>query len=289
MSDLVPLVAEDTSVADFSINLGVTRAALGDSLNVVMNSSSASIREPMIQRSTGRFGVVQSRPVAKVWYAVGNQGLTIDDQVSGYVISSAAWVLDTGESANAFRGAGVFYHCSSSITWYQDTSSLQLVGAGEYWQPTYGYYIESDVRGERDYLRAEANYRSRLLGVLIDEEVEDGILHLAESILEEMLLRYPVTAPIWIQSVFTRTLAVPGLATGLLKCISRLSYDSLGDVATSLVSSGLQHEDVAVREAAVGAVEHWGGEKLLEVLAGHQEGERWMAGYIDQVLSDFTS
>jgi len=51
-----------------------------------------------------------------------------------------------------------------------------------------------------------------------------------------------------------------------------------------IVLTGLTHEDIQVRDAAVTAAENWEGVDLADILAAHEEKEGWLREYMERVI-----
>lgn len=56
-----------------------------------------------------------------------------------------------------------------------------------------------------------------------------------------------------------------------------------------IVRTGLSHEDIQVRDAAITAAENWEGTDLAEILAAHNEKEDWLREYMERVIVNLRS
>lgn len=126
-----------------------------------------------------------------------------------------------------------------------------------------------------------------LLGLLIEEPVEDGCTHPAEALLEKSL-KTNREAAVWIQSIFIDNHKKPVIATGILKCIGRLQYSLVGPWGKLMAKTGLSEPYLEIRDAAVTALELWGDSESLEILKDHIESTPWLARYIKQVIEDLS-
>jgi hypothetical protein len=57
-----------------------------------------------------------------------------------------------------------------------------------------------------------------------------------------------------------------------------------------MASRGLSHTDLEVREAAIRALEMWGGQESIEILKAYIDSERiaWLKSYVIQAINDLT-
>jgi len=146
---------------------------------------------------------------------------------------------------------------------------------------------ESILSEQTEFLE-EKNFRSRLLSVLKEEPVEDGISHNAEMVFHKALKEFPNYAPVWIYNAFVQTREQPSLAAGLLQCAGRLEYSLVKDIATSLVMVGLNDPNFEIREAAISAIEQWEKKDFLGILREHEDPIKWLDGYARQVILDLS-
>jgi hypothetical protein len=130
-----------------------------------------------------------------------------------------------------------------------------------------------------------------VLALLREIDVEDGETHPAEAILSDMLERDSVQAALWIQARFHDVASrSPELAAALLTCIGRLTRIKSELWGQSLIRQALAQDSVAVREAAVNAVENWDEPRLVDELRRHldHEPEAWLRRYMEQVIADLS-
>ena len=122
------------------------------------------------------------------------------------------------------------------------------------------------------------------------EPVEEGYPHPAERIIEVALKNYNLTAIDWIKSIYLRNVERPTVAAGILRCIGRLSSELTSTWGMVMAVCGLLRPDIEIREAAVRALEMWGGFESLASLKGyvHMEKTSWLKEYIEQVIVDLS-
>lgn len=132
-----------------------------------------------------------------------------------------------------------------------------------------------------------AHFRNRLITTLIDEPIEDGVTHRAEQVINEALRTNSSECRAWL----SRTLAEhcqrrPSISASIIRCIGRVDYDQVEQWGLDVVDGALRNEDVEVREAAIRALEAWGGPEALDILHHHTDTEDWLKDYVEQVIVD---
>lgn len=144
----------------------------------------------------------------------------------------------------------------------------------------------TDMAGQQ--LQKPANELAGELKYLLqNEDIEDGVTHPAEAILDNALGEYPDHAPAWIREIFKRfERTSPSLAAGILRCLGRLSGLATEDWARELAIRGLHHSNIQIRDAAVAALESWLGQESYEALQSQLDTETvpWLKQYIRRVI-----
>ncbi|MCL1468472.1 hypothetical protein [Argonema galeatum] len=137
---------------------------------------------------------------------------------------------------------------------------------------------------------AREEFRRNLLRLLELEPIEDGYIHPAERILEDAWKKYRLVFPDWIQSVYIQSFNRSTISAGILRCVGRLPRELVHPWGLVMAIGGLSHFDIEVREAAVRALELWGGRESLYVLKTRVEVETvpWLVDYIKQVIEDIS-
>jgi len=129
-----------------------------------------------------------------------------------------------------------------------------------------------------------------ILHLLEVEPIDDGYSHPAEEIIEKALKKHKTLAPTWIQAIYLKNFNRPAVAAGILRCIGRLKNDLVEPWGRSMAMRGLSHPAAEVREAAIRALEMWGGQESTEALKNHIDSEpvAWLKNYVNQVINDLT-
>jgi hypothetical protein len=129
------------------------------------------------------------------------------------------------------------------------------------------------------------------LQMLIESEpMEDGIRHPMEQRLHRELSDNPGIAPSSIHELFHEWQERPSFAAALLRGIGRCEASVVGQWGFDLASNALFHQDVEVRDAAVSALELWGGDQARQALQECLENEPvpYLARYMRQVVEDLS-
>lgn len=139
-------------------------------------------------------------------------------------------------------------------------------------------------------LDQQEQFSLTILHLLAVEPIDDGYSHPAEDVIEKALKKHNISAPLWVQAIYSENIKHPSLAGGLLRCVGRLKNDLVEPWGRNMARRGLSHPDVEVREAAIRALEMWGGQESAEALKNHTDSEPvvWLKNYLNQVIKDLT-
>ena len=121
------------------------------------------------------------------------------------------------------------------------------------------------------------------------EPVEDGMEHLAETIIADAYRSEDRRHVLdWLKS-FSTDASQPSFAASVLRCMGRI--DNLGNVPwrVGVLRESLAIDNVEIRDAAVQAAELWADVEVVDVLRSHSEPEPWIRQYILDVADDLTS
>lgn len=141
------------------------------------------------------------------------------------------------------------------------------------------------TRIDHQYIR----FRSKLIAALLDEPIEDGVTHPAEHVIDEALRTNSSEWRDWLARALNEHYQTrPSLSASIVRCIGRLDYDCVGGWGMRVIDDALRHKDVEVREAAVRALEAWGGYEALNILRSHRDSVAWLNEYVDQVIVDLS-
>lgn len=141
------------------------------------------------------------------------------------------------------------------------------------------------ARIDHQYIR----FRSKLIAALLDEPIEDGVTHPGEGLIDEALREDSSDCQNWLSQVLVEHYATrPSLCASIVRCIGRLDYDQVRGWGMRVIDDALRNRDAEVREAAIRALEAWGGPAALEMLRRHKDAEAWLNEYVQQVIVDLS-
>jgi hypothetical protein len=127
---------------------------------------------------------------------------------------------------------------------------------------------------------------ARDLAVLFDEhDVEDGRAHVAERVLHRVL-REQAGAAEWCSRAVLRP--ETRWRASLLRILGRQDIALVLPWGYDLAALALMDSDIEVRDAAVRALEHWGGEKAIELLGRHVDAAPWLTRYAQRVAAELS-
>ena len=132
-------------------------------------------------------------------------------------------------------------------------------------------------------------FRSKLIATLLDESIEDGVTHPAEGLIDEALRADSSDCQNRLSQVLVEYYPNrPALCASIIRCIRRLDYVRVRGWGLRVVDDAMQNRDTEVREAAIRALEAWGGPEALDMLRRHKDAEAWLDEYVQQVIVDLS-
>lgn len=162
----------------------------------------------------------------------------------------------------------------------------------EVWIPIQVVSNEAVVRGVTDAGRLGdasltpwgAALRRDLAARLRDIPLSDGYDHPAEPLLRDAVTARGQEAASW----FSWLVLTSGelWRADALRLLGRVSAEVIEPWGYDLAGAALLDRDVAVRDAAVCALEAWGGAKAAELLASHEDPEPWLTDYARRVAAE---
>jgi hypothetical protein len=233
----------------------------------------------------------QSRPL--------QQGTS--DEREGYelqqLVSSGAQTPSIGLASALFRGISVQVvppmpaidkSASSSDLDLEDVreSSSTAMGGWVIDRTRFDLPLEDTAATQKRALQQRSAFMQELRSLLLSEPTERGFAHPAEELIRRSLGSCrPLTAD-WIQAMFTENIMDARLAAAILFVLGHLKRESVQPWGYAMTMTGLMHPDIEVRDAAVKALESWGGPDAVQILSRHHEKVSWLRRYVDGVISD---
>jgi len=126
--------------------------------------------------------------------------------------------------------------------------------------------------------------RQQIWSHLVEEPLEDGVTHPAETVVAGALAGSAVQLAAFTQLVGAES--NPEFSASMLRLAGRVGRMVGRDWRGELVKRALSSSSATVREAAVEAIEQWEDAELLPLLRAHTEPVSWLKAYIDDVIED---
>lgn len=137
--------------------------------------------------------------------------------------------------------------------------------------------------------RRYKRFRGELIAAFLTEPIEDGVTHPAERVIDEALCADSAECQDWLSQVLVETYKTrPSISASIVRCIGRQEYDRVGNWGMRVVDDALQNSDAEVRDAAICALEAWGGSVAIQMLRRHEDTEDWLNAYVQQVIVDLS-
>ena len=134
-----------------------------------------------------------------------------------------------------------------------------------------------------------ASNEKKLISLIQQEPIEEGYGHPAEDLIEASLKLSPFNPTHWVYNTYVHnTKSHPTIAASVLRSLSRSPRSLIQPWGLLLAIQGLTYEDVEIRDAAVRALERWGGRDAFMALQNQAKKEpvSWLRAYIKQVIVD---
>ena len=197
--------------------------------------------------------------------------------------------IDTGNSTV------VSYDWDSAIPWqkqHQDPDPTLAFPVRAYLLPT-AWQLERPNPSQHTEARtpALAALGRDLLESLDILPIEDCCGHSAERIMDEMLLAGDQGAK-EIGTLYRGNVdGRPSLSAGILRLVGRIERGLALPWGLEIVKDAIKRDDLEVRDAAVRALEKWGGPLALDILRAALTNETvsWMREYIRGVITDLSA
>jgi hypothetical protein len=149
--------------------------------------------------------------------------------------------------------------------------------------------VERPIAATMNRSQQSESWHRALLQLIESAPIEDGYSHPAEELLAAAL-RSRTGSEDEIQRIYLEHRQQPAMAAAILRFLGRLDRSLVGSWGMQMAISSLSHDDLEVREAAVRALEMWGGDDALQALRAYVEAEGvpWLADYTRQVIADLS-
>ena len=187
---------------------------------------------------------------------------------------------------------GLQYHVQRVLPSVARAGAIELEKLGEVIRRLWGCdswitrerFLSFD-RGKRRYER----FRDEIVAMLRDEPIEDGETHSAEAVIAKALRSDSGACRDWLSRILVGHYGkCPAISASLVRCIGRLEFDESGTWGMHVADDALKHPEAEVREAAVRALETWGGREALVILGKHNDPIAWLDEYVKEVIVDLS-
>lgn len=128
-------------------------------------------------------------------------------------------------------------------------------------------------------------YLDKLYCAFDTDPIEDGITHVAESIILELLRYNNIYVLEWLKGICLDT-SHPSYASSTVRCLGRQTNPGTASWRAKLVRDGLEVHNLEIRDSIVQAAELWEDPATLNILRDHDEPVPWLHDYIQDVLED---
>ncbi len=137
----------------------------------------------------------------------------------------------------------------------------------------------------------ETNYSFEFLRLLQLVDFEYGHLNEVDYFLRDQFNINVLATRAWIEKIYVNNFYNTSVIIGLLRAISRVDSNKIGDTGILIASTLLLKNDINIREAALNAIESWGTEAGLKILKGIDAGiietfPNWLKNYYHLVIND---
>ena len=147
------------------------------------------------------------------------------------------------------------------------------------------HHAKGKVRIQSD--AADAATLTELLAAAFERQpLLDGEAHPADDIIANFLESdASIAYPSELENIVLHHQDAD-LAAATLQCAAHFEPPWSDSRKAELVRSGLQADDIVIKDAAIKAAESWISPEVIQVLANHHTQTPWLQEYIDEVIAD---
>lgn len=183
-----------------------------------------------------------------------------------------------------------------SLGWRGYRGGLVLPGSKELWRSVdtgpallqwlAANYSDSPLSRHGGICYDGSRLAKRVRMLLLEQPLEDGRVHEAETILEQAAACGAIDSS-WAAE-FAGSVT-PKELPDLVVLLARVGLPSHAAHRERLLTTILVNEDPSIRLAAVQALELWGDKAVLRAAASHEESVPWIRDYLAGVIRDINS
>ena len=135
-----------------------------------------------------------------------------------------------------------------------------------------------------------AGFVAEVKRLLADEPIEPAVSHPVEAAIAAALMKHRAQAPRWVRDL-ARGQELGRDRADFVHCLAHVDRESVGFWAYQIAGDLLSESDLAVRDAALRALENRGGPYARSKLSAHVELEPdpFLRSYVEDVLRDMAA
>ena len=145
--------------------------------------------------------------------------------------------------------------------------------------------IENRLNAQR-MKRFRADFSSRLLQLLHEQNFEYGIDTPADKLVRKCFHENEAISKEWINHLFVENFNDQTVLMGILRVLSHFDYQEVAPQGSTIALAALANASAEVRECGIRAFENWGSLQSLKVLENVNCEEKWLDDYLKQVIAD---
>lgn len=137
----------------------------------------------------------------------------------------------------------------------------------------------------REYKFSDEKLTNQFVAMILEENFEYGYSSNSERFFKKLLKEDPGRTTTWLGTIFLDCHNNSRILFGLLHILSHIRYEVIYPYGQIIALAALSHKSVEVKEGAVRAFENWANTDSLKYLKTVKCEEKWLAEYIDEVIS----
>lgn len=145
--------------------------------------------------------------------------------------------------------------------------------------------IDENSINEKRLLILQKEFTHKLLNIINEEYFEYGYKNQADILIEKQMSINAAATREWLNTIYLNNFSKPEVLMGILRLISRVSYEEILPQGQTMAIAALSHKDSEVQECGIRAFENWNSFENLSLLKNIEPTEDWLKDYLEQVIS----
>lgn len=137
-------------------------------------------------------------------------------------------------------------------------------------------------------LKLREIFTPKLLNLILESDFEYGIASQVDVFMRNQMKENSLVTKSWLNDIFVENFSNPVILVGILRAISRLSYDEICPEGQLIATAALSHSNIEVQECGIRAFESWGTLRSLHILSSISVAVAWLQDYINEVVKDLS-